>query len=294
MGVTIGVSLPRASEVTAVLTEPRSHDVSAEKLERIRERLVAGVSALPGMSEPGPPLVIDVYKLGRALSCPDQCAGTEDEFRPNPALVRRAVGILALSRAVKRRPPMAPADAVAELLAEVEDGSAIGDPAYGSGAFWWGPWYVSLDPWAKSVVLAEASRWASAAWSAVDWQVIGGVPSMGGYEWWDVPPNRRVALKGRADVVIRLGNGTAGRVGEHSSALVVCSGLPPGTWGVELAFPALVTGMRRGPRALPGRVVGIWPECGQVRVLDTDETSLAGAASAALSAAAAWSPGQGH
>ena len=68
-----------------------------------------------------------------------------------------------------------------------------------------------------------------------------------------------LVLQGRADVRLHA---------ERRPALLVLgSGRCRDDWRVELAFPG--AGGRPGPRrsAVPSRVVGVWPQSGQVRVL---------------------------
>ncbi len=70
--------------------------------------------------------------------------------------------------------------------------------------------------------------------------------------------------------------GPDGRPGA-SSLLSVTGGLPGDGWHDELAFLALVAGLASPSRPVPTRVVGLWPESGDLRVVEIDAVALDGA-----------------
>jgi hypothetical protein len=73
------------------------------------------------------------------------------------------------------------------------------------------------------------------------------------------------------------------RASEHGNggavALVSLSGGCPSTaWREELAYLALVASLRSPSRPVPSRVVGVWPDAGDDRVVEVDENALTAAA----------------
>ena len=64
----------------------------------------------------------------------------------------------------------------------------------------------------------------------------------------------------------------------------VAGGVPTGGWSSELGFLALVAGLRRRSLPVPARVVGLWPEAGEHRILDVDGRALHAAADRVLAA----------
>jgi hypothetical protein len=70
--------------------------------------------------------------------------------------------------------------------------------------------------------------------------------------------------------------------------LVVGSGVPPADWRSALGFPALVPALARGEKAVPARVVGLWPASGQVRILPVDDGVLLDTATAVIRAVSTW------
>ncbi len=157
-------------------------------------------------------------------------------FVPSPVTCRRAVGLAAVARCVRRRAP-SPAAAVAEVVAMgVEDAADGTDP--GVRPPWWAAWYRSLPAGGRAMVEAEAVTWATQLWTALEWERLVQPVVGGGDDWWDCPGTRALTLRGRADVRVRA----EGR----PVLLVVGSGLPPSDWRCALGFPALVGALARG------------------------------------------------
>ena len=77
-------------------------------------------------------------------------------------------------------------------------------------------------------------------------------------------------------------------VGRRPALLVVGSGSCAGDWRIGLGFPALVSALGKAAPAAPCRVVGTWPQSGQVRVLAVDADALRAAAVAVVSAAGTY------
>jgi hypothetical protein len=272
------VGSPRATALTETLLAAPESDMQAEVLGSLRGELVRTLGALVAELPAGERLVLDDHRLRIAVRDPERCADDEP-FRPSPRLVRRAVGIAALTRLVRGH-ASGPGLAVAEVLDEALDDAAAGRGA-GPRPPWWSPWYATLAPAARAVVRAEASTWATQVWGALEWDRLRPGPVIGGRDdWWECPGGHGLALRGRADVRVPL----AGR----QALLVVRGGVASPDWPVDLGFPALVGALVRGERGLPARVVGTWPASGQCRVLEVDGPALAAAADAVVRAVGTW------
>jgi hypothetical protein len=242
--------------------------------ERLAEDLTALVAELPT----GERLRLDAYRFAMAREHPERCT-TAGPFVPSPAICRRAIGLRAVERCVRRRSP-SPAVAVGEVLAAGIEDAGAGDGS-GNRAPWWASWYVGLSSGGRAMVEADAVTWATQLWTALDWDGLGQPPIVGGGDdWWDCPGTRALTLHGRADVRVRADG--------RSALLVMGSGVPPSDWRLELGFPALVSALARRGQSVPARVVGLWPASGQVRILAVDEADLADVATAVVGAVATW------
>ncbi len=256
-------------------------DVPVEELRGVRELLVGALAPLAAEIPPGVRLVLDGYRLALARRRPERCAAPEPAFSPTPAACRRAVGLAAVERCARRRAG-GPMQAVAQILASgAED--AVGAGEGSPRAPWWAPWYASLAEGGRSVVAAEAVTWATQLWTALDWDKLGPAVVGGHDDWWDVPGTRALTLKGRAEVRARLG--------ARAVLVVVGGGAPDGGSRSELVFPALVSSLAGGARAVPGRVLGLWPASGQVRVVPVDAPALRRGADDVAAAVRTWVDG---
>jgi hypothetical protein len=274
----MSLSLPRAGALTDALMAPPGPTVSGAELAGLKERLAGDLAALVEELPPGEKLRLDDFRFGQARERPDRLAVDEGPFVASPARCRRAIGAGAVARCLRRRSG-SPVTAVAEVLAAgVEDAGDGGDPTVRPP--WWAGWYRGLAAGGRAMVEAEAVTWATQLWTALAWDRLGQPVVGGGDDWWDCPGTRVLTLKGRADVRVR----TEGR----PALLVLGSGVPPSGWQAGLGFPALVAAMARGEKAVPGRVVGLWPASGQVRILPVDARALGQTATAVSSAVATW------
>ncbi len=104
--------------------------------------------------------------------------------------------------------------------------------------------------------------WATRLWGALDWPAFSSPPLIGRDRWWDSPHSALLALRGRADVRT-----------EHSH-LVVLSGPRRDSVRAELALVTLVESLRARGGAVPGRVVGWWPESGHLVRVEPEPTVL--------------------
>jgi hypothetical protein len=265
--------------LTDALVSAATESLAPAALTQLRQDLVRDLQGLGAELPEGERLQIDAFKVRVAHRHPDRCLSVDDTFVPSPRSCRRAVGVAAVGRCVRGLAP-APAVAVAQVLAEgLEDGTV----ALQSGAVrapWWAQWYAGLPPGGRAVVCAEAVTWTTQLLAALDWPQIQR-PIIGGRDdWWQCPGGTPIVLKGRADVRTLIGR--------RPALLVVGSGRCQADWRVELGFPGLVAALCRDAQVAPCRVVGVWPQSGQVRVLALDHQTLRASATAVVAAVATW------
>ncbi|HUY63463.1 MAG TPA: hypothetical protein VMV14_02985 [Acidimicrobiales bacterium] len=274
----VALTLPRAGAVTDELLAPVL-DISGETLSALRGDLVEALRSLASDLPGGERFVLDAYRFSTARRHPERC-GTPEPFAPSPARCRRAVGLAAVDRCLRRR-ARGPVEAVGQVLETGVDDAALVERGEAPRAPWWAKWYASLGPGGRAVVAAEAVTWCTQLWTALAWDRFPVRPQVGGRDdWWDEPSTGALTLHGRAEV--------RARVGQRPVLVVVHSSVPDAAATTALAFPALVAGLAGGPRAIPGRVVGLWPTSGQVRVLEVEEGALRRCADDVLSAVGTW------
>jgi len=278
------LTVPRSVSLTESLLETPGDGLSAAELVALRDDLGRDLQAVIADLPPGERLEIDSFRMRVARHQPERCMSTDEPFAPSPRTCRRAVGIAAVSRCVRGH-ALHPALAVAEVLAAGMDDLQAA-PGTGGGAVpWWASWYASLSLGGRAVVCAEATAWATQLFTAVEWKRIPRPPVVGGRDdWWQCPGGRPLVLKGRAEVRVAAERRTA--------LLVVGSGRCPDDWRVELGFPGLVAALVRDAQASPSRVVGLWPQSGQVRELVLDIPALRASATAVVAAVATWVDGR--
>ncbi|HEY7948995.1 MAG TPA: hypothetical protein VID75_15035 [Acidimicrobiales bacterium] len=276
----MSLALPRARALTDALLAPATHGVNAADIAALRADLAGQLVALVEELPEGERLRLDGYRFDMAREHPERCVAAERPFVASPALCRRAIGLSAMTRCVRRRSPT-PAGAVADVLAAGVEDAADGADQSSTRAPWWAGWYRSLPAGGRAMVEAEAVTWATQMWTALEWDRFAPPPIVeGGDDWWDCPGTRRLTLRGRPDIRVR-GDGLP-------ALLVVGSGLPPSDWRPALGFPALVSALARGEKSTPGRVVGLWPASGQVRILPVDGAVLSETAASVVGAVATW------
>jgi hypothetical protein len=256
--------------------EPQTQ-VAAADLAAIVDDVTGALQGLAAELPPQEALTLDTFAVVQAHRHPERVGGSGDAFTASPRTCRRAVGLLAVSRCVRGFAP-GPSAAVDVVLAAAleEDGGDVVSPS-----LWWASWYRTLPAGGRAVVAAEAVTWATQMLTTLDWRRLQRPPVIGGRDdWWQCPGPRRVTLRGRAD----------GRVvvGRRLALLVVGSGSCADDWRVGLGFPALVSALGKAAPAAPCRVVGTWPQSGQVRVLNVDGDALRAGAAAVVSAAGTY------
>jgi hypothetical protein len=266
----------RAARLTEALTGPPDGAIAATELAAVRDDLSGVLPVLAAELPEDEHFVLDAFKVLVAHRHPDRCGEYDGPFSASPRACRRAVGLLALNRCVRGFSP-GPTTAVAEVLA-----SAIDDGApHGQTSLWWASWYRSLRAGARAAVHAEAVTWATQLLTALDWQRLPGPSVIGGRDdRWQCPEARRLSLKGRADVRVLAGG--------RPALLVMGAGRCRDDWRVLLGFSALVAALGRNAAGAPCRVVGTWPQSGQVRVLPVNGDVLRAAADAVVGSVGTW------
>lgn len=201
--------------------------------------------------------------------------GGAEPFRPTAGRCRRAIGLDAVHACLRGRHASA-AEAVTAVVGDVEERRRSGQAVP-----WWAGWWATLGPGGRAVVQAEAVTWATRLWTGVAWPRLPAPAIVVSRDSrWRPAEAPWLTLRGRVDVRVEPGDGA----GSH---LVVGEGPAPSSWPLLLTFPVLV-GLLGGGRGAPGtRVVGWWPDTGQVRVADVDDDAIAGCAAAVADLVAA-------
>lgn len=252
------LALPRSAALTDALvgggTPPGPSCVAS--VRRVLERAFA--DAAGAARRPLPCLRVRAFDLVRT----DEGTPPDGEpFRWTARTARRRVGLAALRRCVSG-PDLAPADAVAGVMADPASPAGTGPRGPGSCA----DWLAGLSPAARTVVQAEATTWATSVWTALEWERIDPAPLIGGPDrWWDWRGPLRVALQSRADVRVP---------GPAGAQLLVLDGFPSEAARRALCFGPLVDALRSSGVDTPSRVVAWWPDCGKARVMVVDEHTL--------------------
>jgi hypothetical protein len=221
----------------------------------------------------GPFRVTD-YEIRVALSGEAGDGPGQPPFAWSARTARRALGLAAVRLLVTGR-ARSPVEAVQARLSEssrwVQEGSASVSQL--------DRWVAALPPAGRAAVGAEAITWATRLWCALDWPALGGPPTLGRDRWWDSPHSALLALRGRAEVRSERAN------------LVVLSGPRRDSVRAELSLVTLVESLRARSGAVPGRVVGWWPDSGHLVRVDPEPAVLTlGAEAVALVLAGTSAP----
>jgi hypothetical protein len=215
---------------------------------------------------------------------------SRETFRWSSWTARRSVGLAAVRLGLEGR-AATPSDAVARVMSDPGGPLGVGRQGPGSCA----DWLSSLAPPARSIVAAEATAWATRLWTSLDWGRLDPRQlSVGGPDrWWrwsGTGRAARIALRGRADIRIRVG-ATVGDGLSHGAHLVVLDGHPGAATRHGLMLSALVDALSslRSPESstVPSRVVGWWPDSGRAWIVPVDAETLAIAVDAVVVTAGA-------
>lgn len=281
VGVPVGPSVPvdvdRPAALAAALAAGGRSRLTARGVAEARRLIDEAVLGAP----PVPRLGVDRRQLHLARQRAIGMPADDGPFRPSPTRCRRAIGLDAVAGCLLGRHGSA-ADAVARVLDEVAARSAAGQPLP-----WWGAWWLGLGTGGRAAVRAEAVGWATRLWTGVDWRAVPGRAVVASRDQrWMCPTARWLSLHGRVDVRVDGPTGVSGPTG--GAYLVVGAGVAPSGWRSPLVLPVLVGALAGGPDAVGRRVVGWWPDTGQVRVCDVDDDALVAVAAEAAAVAGRW------
>lgn len=274
----MSIGLPRAAAVTDELLAP-APGLSADDVGALRLRLTVALAPLAAELPSGERLMLDGFRYGTALRRPELCGRGDEPFAPSPRTCRRAIGLAAVERCLRRRSP-GPAHAVAGVLGEGVDDAGRSESTGAPPAPWWARWYAGLGAGARAMVAAEATTWATELWTALQWDRLPHPVVLGGRDdWWDLP-GRRLTLRGRVELRVPVDG--------RAALLMVRGGAPDAGSRAELAFCALVAALSAPAGRLPGRVLGLWPAAGALRVLPVSARSLEVAGEEVVGAVGTW------
>jgi hypothetical protein len=262
-------------EVTRLLTTPCPAPLGDGLRARLRDRLTSGIGSVAERMSRGDHVLVTSNLLRQARSHPELLTAPEEEFAWKPVFVRRSLGLAVVDACLNGRfaSPM-------EAVGPVSSQSVAEWERTGWRTFHWEPWFAGLAPGARASVLADAVTWATSLWSSFDWRALPRPIELGGaYDQWSCPVPRSVRLKARCELRVPLAGDGTWKVDAHGSqrpmALVsVSTGCPDRARAEELAFVALVAGLRSPSRPLPARVLGLWPDAGECAVVDLDADTL--------------------
>ncbi len=288
---------PSVQALTSELLAPAHACIDAPARQGVRDRLLSAVPPLVEQLPAGEQVAITLPVLRRASQGLDITSSSDQPFAWKPAFVRRSLGLAAIESCLQHRH-----GTPAEAVGVVADEAVATWARTGWRTFHWEPWFGGLPAGGRSVVLAEAATWATALWSALDWNQFAAVPLAGGPDdQWICTAARTVRLKGRSE--LRFGITAPGRCpgGRHHGAdsedggtcpqralVSVSGGVPAEDWRAELGFLALVASLRSPSRPVPARVVGLWPDVGDLRMVDVDAETLRLAADKVIATVSQW------
>ena len=220
------------------------------------------------------PFRVTGHEIRAALSSDATELAAQLPFAWSARTSRRALGLAAV-RLLVAGDARSPVEAVRARREEschwVRDGSPCASQL--------DRWLAGLSPAGRAAVGAEAVTWATRLWCALDWPALGSTLTIGRDRWWDSPHSALLALRGRAEVRTDRAN------------LVVLSGPRRESVRAELALVTLVDSLRARDGAVPGRVVGWWPDSGHlVRVEPEPAVLTLGAEAVGLVLGAAGAP----
>jgi hypothetical protein len=246
--------------LTDVLLSSPGPGIGQADIARAANRLRKELPVISSCLDESTTLRIDAYHLPIALEAPERLVGAEKAFSPSPSSCRRAIGISAMAQCL-RDPTLAPARAVSEVL-----DLALRSSDESPRRLWWEEWFRRIAPGARAVVQAEAVTWATQLHGALEWSRFDPPARVGGDYRWTLPGSPRLTIHAKIDVYCS--------VHERPVVFSMLTGLPGPQWSSALSLTALTAAMVQGSKAVPARVVGMWPASGQVRILEVDGGTL--------------------
>jgi hypothetical protein len=261
---------------TRALVAPAALTVDADRRRELEGRLTDVVAGAAARLGPGHRVALTLPMIRRARRDPGSVSQPDQPFAWRPSYVRRSLGLAAVEACVagRFRTP-------AEAVGPVADRAVAHWRRTGWRTHHWEPWLDGLGTGARALVLAEAVTWATTVWTSFDWDGFPAPPRVGGTDdRWACRAAPGVQLRGRAELRVAVttsGPGTRGTTtpGAGPQALVsVTGGCPTDGWADELAYLALVAGLRPGADTVPVRVLGLWPDTGILRTVEIGAATL--------------------
>jgi hypothetical protein len=199
--------------LTSDLLAPARACIDGSARQDVRDRVLSAVPPLVEELRAGEQVVITLPVLRQAHQGVDITLGSDQPFAWKPTFVRRSLGLAAIESCLQHR-HATPAEAVGV----VADEAVANWARTGWRTFHWEPWFGGLPAGGRSVVLAEAATWATALWSALDWNQFPSVPVAGGPDdQWICTAARTVRLKGRCELRVGITPPECCRSGRHSA-----------------------------------------------------------------------------
>jgi len=275
----------RAERITDALLAPPTATISPTAREAVRDRLLRRVPGLVEELPVGAQVTIGLPLLTRLARGEGVPLEPGDPFTWKPAFVRRSLGLAAIEACLVQPYRWGPSQAVGP----VADRAVAEWQRTGWRTYHWEPWFAGLGGGARAAVLAEAGSWAVPLWVALEWHRFRVPPRLGGPDdQWVCAAPRTVRLRGRSEVRATLVGEAAGGQAPPvtGTALVSVAGgvLDRRGWEAELAFLALVASLRSPSRPVPNRVVGLWLQSGDHRVVEITDELLDKSASRVIAA----------
>ncbi len=260
-----------AAALTRELLAPSGPAVDDSARLAVRRRLVSTLAPLVELLPAGTQVVLTLPLLRRARTDTNLLSQPDEPFAWKPAFVRRSLGLAVVSACASgrfRTPAAAVGPVADEAVAEWHQ--------TGWRTYHWEPWLAGLATGARAMVLADALTWSTSLWSAFDWTGFAVAPQIGGIDdQWVCPAVRTMRLKARAELRVALPPAPERPGGPPATALVVVSGGSPSPgWTEDLAYLALVAGLRSPARNVPARVMGLWPDAGLHATVPIDPDAL--------------------
>jgi hypothetical protein len=143
-----------------------------------------------------------------------------------------------------------------------------------------GGWLTEAPFGVIGAVMGEAVTYSTELVTCLDWDSLGDAASVGLADpVWAAPGAPWVALRGRKDATITLGDGPGTR-----ALLAVRSGRLERSSRDDLAHVALVEGLANPDLPVPTRVVGLWPASGKAVSIEMTRETVRHAARAVVEA----------
>jgi hypothetical protein len=260
---------------TRALVAPATLTVDADRRRQLEERLTEAVAGGAARLGAGHRMALTLPLIRQVRRDPGSVSTPDRPFAWKPSYVRRSLGLAAVEACVagRFRTP-------AEAVGPVADRAVAHWRRTGWRTHHWEPWLDGLATGARAMVMAEAVTWATTVWTSFDWGGFPALPLVGGTDdRWGCRAAPAVQLRGRAELRVAVTPTGSGpeettTVAGPQALVSVTGGCPTDGWADELAYLALVAGLRPGAGAFPVRVLGLWPDTGILRTVEIGDVMV--------------------